>query len=87
MFIPGDLSTLDDASNVFSRDDDEGLITLKEMLNNSHLASNGTDSGKKPPRPSSIPAAKKFSSVSLEKSCYDCPVVGSVAAVKDPGHA
>ena len=63
----GDLSTLDDDSNLFSQQDDEGLFTLKEMLLNARLTSNGTGNGKKQPRPSSIPAAKKFGGVSFKK--------------------
>jgi hypothetical protein len=54
---------LEDPTSVFSQDDDS-LFTLKEMLLNSKLSSNGGEGGRKPPRPSSIPAAKKFGGVS-----------------------
>jgi len=64
------LATLDDSSNLVGQDE-EGLLTLKEMLLHSRINSNGggssstTSNGtKKPPRPSSIPAAKKFGGVS-----------------------
>ena len=58
-FILGDISKFED------NQDDEGLLTLKEILLTSRVTTtNGQqNSGKKPPRPSSIPAAKKFGQV------------------------
>ena len=61
IIILGDISKSEDQSN----QDEEGLLTLKEILLTSRSTPNHgqPNSGKKPPRPSSIPAAKKFGQV------------------------